>query len=157
MVQIPKELRKKWDPKSQKLLFMGYCEGTKGYKLINPVDKKIFFNRDVRFLEKDKHDSNKKKRKDPTSETGIQLVDTEENEKGEDISEDEIVTEEDNSDEIFESLKSEEEVQEPLRRSQREKKPMVRSEYITYYARSEEQGSESMSAEEALSRPDSQG
>lgn len=69
--------------------------------------------------------------------------------------EDEIVT--DNSDEIFESLESEEEVQESLRRFQRERKPMVRSEYITYYARSEEQESESISAEDALSRPDSQG
>lgn len=51
MVQIPKELRKKWDPKSQKLLFMGYCENRKGYRLINPADKKIIFSRDVKFLE----------------------------------------------------------------------------------------------------------
>lgn len=97
-------------------------------------------------------------RKDPTSETDIQLIQLMQKKmKKVKTAEDEIVTEKDNSDEIFKSLESEEEVQEPLRRFQRERKLMVRSEYITYYARSEEQESESISAEEILSRLDSQG
>lgn len=49
---VPKDLRKKWDPKSRKLLFMVHCENKKGYRLINPIDKKIIFSQDVKFLEK---------------------------------------------------------------------------------------------------------
>ncbi|KMQ86103.1 retrovirus-related pol polyprotein from transposon tnt 1-94 [Lasius niger] len=49
---IPKELRKKLDPKSQELIFVGYSNETKGYRLINPKNpRKIITSRDVKFIE----------------------------------------------------------------------------------------------------------
>lgn len=60
MAQIPKELRKKWDPKSQKLLMMGYSETKKAYRLIDPKTKNIIFSRDVKFLETTKMKRNEK-------------------------------------------------------------------------------------------------
>uniref|UniRef100_A0A0A9XEY5 Retrovirus-related Pol polyprotein from transposon TNT 1-94 n=1 Tax=Lygus hesperus TaxID=30085 RepID=A0A0A9XEY5_LYGHE len=35
-VQVPKQLRKKWDEKSTKLVFVGYPQNTKGYRLVDP-------------------------------------------------------------------------------------------------------------------------
>lgn len=51
MVHIPKPKRKKWDPKSQEFIFVGYCQDTKGYRLIHPTTKKLTTSRDVVFLE----------------------------------------------------------------------------------------------------------
>lgn len=51
MAHVPDEVRKKWDPKSKALMFMGYGESTKGYRLIDPTTKKIIFSRDVIFFE----------------------------------------------------------------------------------------------------------
>lgn len=34
MVHTPKEKSKKWDAKAQKMIFIGYCEHTKGYRFI---------------------------------------------------------------------------------------------------------------------------
>lgn len=51
MAQIPKEKRQKWDSKSRKLIFVGYCESTKGYRLLDPQTNKIIKSRDVVFLE----------------------------------------------------------------------------------------------------------
>lgn len=51
MTQIPKEKRKKWDRKSKKLIFIGYCESTKGYRLTDPETNRIIKSRDVVFLE----------------------------------------------------------------------------------------------------------
>lgn len=51
MVQIPKEKRQKWDTKSRKLIFVGYCESTKGYRLLDLHTNKITKSRDVVFLE----------------------------------------------------------------------------------------------------------
>lgn len=48
---IPKELRQKLDPKSEKLLFVGYCEDSKGYCLMDPKTGQITKSRDVIFLE----------------------------------------------------------------------------------------------------------
>lgn len=51
MVHVPKQKRSKWDPKSNKLIFVGYNHGTKGYRCIDPVTKKLTISRDVKFLE----------------------------------------------------------------------------------------------------------
>ena len=48
---IPKSQRSKLDPKSQKLVFVGYGDGVKGYRLWNPTAHKIIINRDVIFDE----------------------------------------------------------------------------------------------------------
>lgn len=36
MVHLPREKRKKLDSKSQKLIVIGYCENSKGYRFILP-------------------------------------------------------------------------------------------------------------------------
>ena len=48
---IPEKQRKKLDEKSHKVVFVGYPEGTKGYKLYDPVTRKFIRSRDVVFLE----------------------------------------------------------------------------------------------------------
>ncbi|GBP26795.1 Retrovirus-related Pol polyprotein from transposon TNT 1-94 [Eumeta japonica] len=48
MVQLPKEKRKKWDPKVQKMIFIGYCENTKGY---SPVRDRETVKRNYAALE----------------------------------------------------------------------------------------------------------
>ena len=39
------------DSKSEKCIFIGYMDGLKGYKLWNPVTRKVVYNRDVVFRE----------------------------------------------------------------------------------------------------------
>ena len=51
MVHIPSQKRRKWDHKSTKMLFMGYCAETKAYRFFNPSTRKIVISRDVIFLE----------------------------------------------------------------------------------------------------------
>ena len=48
---IPKEDRKKLDPKAMKYIFVGYGTEFKEYKLFNLVTHKIFASRDVVFHE----------------------------------------------------------------------------------------------------------
>lgn len=51
MVHIPKEKRLKWDKKSKEMIFVGYCETTKGYRILDPVTHQVIKSRDVIFLE----------------------------------------------------------------------------------------------------------
>lgn len=51
MVHIPKEKRKKLDPKSMKCIFLGYSDVSKAYRLYNPETRKIVYSRDVEFIE----------------------------------------------------------------------------------------------------------
>lgn len=51
MVHLPKEKRKKWDPKAHKMIFIGYCENTKGYRFTNLNCKEIVKSCDTEFLE----------------------------------------------------------------------------------------------------------
>ncbi|GJR15369.1 retrovirus-related pol polyprotein from transposon TNT 1-94, partial [Tanacetum coccineum] len=44
---IPDQRRTKLDDKSKKFVFIGYDEKTKGYKLMDPINKKVMVNRDV--------------------------------------------------------------------------------------------------------------
>lgn len=50
-VHIPKDERKKLDSKSKKCVFMGYGATTKGYRLYDPLRKKIIHSRDMIFNE----------------------------------------------------------------------------------------------------------
>jgi len=50
-VHVPKEKRTKLDSKSKKCIFIGYKDGLKGYKLWNPVTRKVVYSRDVVFRE----------------------------------------------------------------------------------------------------------
>ena len=55
-VHIPKDERDKLSSKSQKCIFLGYCDNRKGYKLYNLATKKIVVSRDVVFNESEKND-----------------------------------------------------------------------------------------------------
>ena len=48
---IPKEERKKLDPKAMKFIFVGYCTAFKAYKMFNPLTHKVFASQDVIFHE----------------------------------------------------------------------------------------------------------
>jgi len=48
---VPEEKRGKLDAKGSKCLFLGYCEGTKAYRLMCVQSKKIIKCRDVEFME----------------------------------------------------------------------------------------------------------
>lgn len=52
MVHVPKERRQKWDKKSEKMIFVGYCDGSKAYRLMHPKTHNIMKSRDVIFFEK---------------------------------------------------------------------------------------------------------
>ena len=47
---VPEELRKKFDARSEKYIFIGYSEQSKAYKLYNLVTKKFLVSRDVKFM-----------------------------------------------------------------------------------------------------------
>ena len=49
--KVPDSQRTKLDAKATKCLFMGYCEGTKAYRLMWVKTKKILQSRDVTFCE----------------------------------------------------------------------------------------------------------
>ena len=51
-MHVPNGERQKLDPKSRKGIFVGYPEGTKGYKLYDPIRKKFVKSRDVLFYER---------------------------------------------------------------------------------------------------------
>jgi hypothetical protein len=53
---IPKEKRSKLDARSQKCIFLGYSNTTKGYHLYDETNKKFILSRDVIFLESTKKD-----------------------------------------------------------------------------------------------------
>ena len=48
---IPAQRREKFDEKGEKLIFLGYSEESKGYRLYNPATKDITISRDVIFEE----------------------------------------------------------------------------------------------------------
>lgn len=56
MVHVPKLKRKKLDPKSEKMIFVGFDDSTKGYRCINTSNRKLTISRDVIFLETDSPD-----------------------------------------------------------------------------------------------------
>ena len=51
-VHIPKDERKKLESKSRKCVLLGYGRATKGFRLYDPLKKKVFVSRDVIFNEK---------------------------------------------------------------------------------------------------------
>lgn len=51
MIQIPKQKRRKFSPKSKKCVFIGYCENTKAYRFYDQIQKKVVVSRDIVFIE----------------------------------------------------------------------------------------------------------
>ena len=52
-VHVPAEKRRKLDVKSIKCIFIGYPDGSKGYKFYCPEQRKMLRSRDVVFMEDD--------------------------------------------------------------------------------------------------------
>ena len=48
---VPKQGRRKLDPRAKEAIFIGYSRGAKGYKLWNQKSQKVVLSRDVRFDE----------------------------------------------------------------------------------------------------------
>ncbi|KAE8721174.1 hypothetical protein F3Y22_tig00016637pilonHSYRG00095 [Hibiscus syriacus] len=55
---VPDQRRTKLEDKSKKYIFIGYDEKTKGYKLFDPISKKVMVSRDVRINEASEWDWN---------------------------------------------------------------------------------------------------
>ena len=55
-VYVPDNKRTKLDAKSKKVIFVGYPDRTKGYKLLDPATHKFIRSRDVVFVEGKFHD-----------------------------------------------------------------------------------------------------
>ncbi|CAH2108768.1 unnamed protein product [Euphydryas editha] len=53
MVHIAKEKRQKWDKKAKKGILVGYVDGSKGYRVYDPVKNVITTSRDVIVVEKE--------------------------------------------------------------------------------------------------------
>lgn len=60
---IPKEHRKKWDPKSKKLILIGYQDNSTNYRLFNPTTKQVTIARDVIVNETSTKDTEKEENK----------------------------------------------------------------------------------------------
>ena len=60
---VPNELRKKLVEKSEKCIFLGYSDEIKGYRLYNPITKKVLISRDVTFDEEGEWTWNTKEKK----------------------------------------------------------------------------------------------
>ncbi|KAJ2944224.1 hypothetical protein O0L34_g18204 [Tuta absoluta] len=50
-LHVPDAKRKKLDPKSKQLAHVGYCDETKGYRLLDPITGELHKGRDVVFFE----------------------------------------------------------------------------------------------------------
>lgn len=50
-VHLPKERRRKLDEKSARLVFVGYAEGRKAYRFLNPETDTVIISRDAKFCE----------------------------------------------------------------------------------------------------------
>lgn len=53
MVHILKPERHKWDKKAIKMILVGFGDNIKGYRLYDPIDKKVISSRDVIINERD--------------------------------------------------------------------------------------------------------
>ena len=73
LMHVPKEKRRKLDNKEEKSIFVGYKDGPKGYKLWNPIIRKIVYNRDVLFKEVKRTSKNE----DESKEKGPKKMDFE--------------------------------------------------------------------------------
>ena len=161
MVHVPDQLRRKWDQKSVKLIFIGYCPDTKGYRLIDPVSKKVTISRDVIFLET-AHSMNHSQDGLPQKMTQPETIDLQSFESPQDNDTEAEQTPEDSdegsengtsqeegtdNDEYEESLTFEPSINDPdftpdtpittpedIRRSSRQPKPKVFPDHVTFLA-----------------------
>ena len=85
-MHVTKEKRSNLDNKDEKCIFAGYKDGIKGYKLWNPITRKIVYNRDVVFREVKKNSRNQ----DEAKEKGPEKMEFEIMNEGSDSFEEEL-------------------------------------------------------------------
>ena len=104
-VHIPDDERRKLDKKAEKMRFVGYSLTSKGYRLFDETERKIFIRKDVEFNE---DDFGHKETMTTTDSVPERKQEVEEDVEGE-----------------IEEAKEEQSTQEP-RRSGRSRKPPIR-------------------------------
>lgn len=62
---IPEQLRGKLDPKTEKLIFVGYSDKSKGFRLLDPKTKKVKISRDVVFIDEHTYKQGNKTKNTP--------------------------------------------------------------------------------------------
>lgn len=65
-VHVPKEKRLKLDMKAEKMIFVGYAEGRKAYRFLDPETNRIVISRDAKFIERDGVTKLQRNRPEPT-------------------------------------------------------------------------------------------
>ena len=84
-MHVPKEKRSKLDNKAKKCSFVGYKDGIKGYKLWNPLTRKVVYSQDVVFKEVKNTSINEDEPKGP-EKTKFEIMD-----EGADFVEEELI------------------------------------------------------------------
>lgn len=170
MMLIPDEKRKKFDKKSQKMILIGFCENTKGYRLFDPITKSIVTSRDIIVNEKPSKSSdflNSTLENDSHEEISASVGDMSENSSFTEQSEifsdssDEYNPQEDlfdtDSSSSFQNVLNETaDEPETTRKSTRQRKPKNFDDYVTYACQTDVNAEDvPLSVSDALSRTDS--
>ena len=106
---IPEDKRHKLDNKALKTIFVGYPEGTKGYKLLDVQSKRFLRSRNVRFHEDKFHNFEESKQ----SKKDIVFHESHEADLDNDKSTDDII-EEDNNGDILENIERPNTIPQPV-------------------------------------------
>lgn len=168
LAHVPKEKRRKWDEKVKECLFMGYCEDSVGYRLINPKTKSVFRSRDVVFFENPQTVEEVVKLGENTETSFIPLeildkqqIEDSEYEKGSEMSEEpemnnsrEDSAPEDVNPDNFQEIRAAEAAQQPALAPINIAAPVRRSERIPEPRNFGDDFLMYLTAEDAMSKPD---
>jgi len=152
-LHVPDMLRKKLDPKSKKYIFVGYCEESKGYRLIDPEKpKRLVKGRDVYFFESKPLNLQENVVNEECRETPLMFENASLDERAETVKSDVNITEEESLGslplEYEEDDVSNEEPRYPARRRAEKQFP----DYVVYHV----QQKEPITVKEALTGKESE-
>ena len=175
MAHVPKNLRQKWDKKSKEMIFVGYDEQTKGYRLYDSEKGEVKVSRDVIIMEETKENDEAKQ---STFEIKECMEMSAENELSESEEQDSVgaeftpIVESDSETEVSDSEPEEDSdyipdenvqnnisPQENIRKSSRKRKERRYDDFVTYMVSQKiPEGPEDdpITVEEALSRSDAE-
>ncbi|KAK9693999.1 hypothetical protein QE152_g33827 [Popillia japonica] len=139
----------------QELIFVGYCEDTKGYRLIDPLTKKLVRSRDVVFLEnefynREQHSGRSLQEFSPNLLENSEKVNedhqNDEENQNDENTEENLSNEESDCDENLEKNRTDDDdeyyefnvpldTNQEIRRSSQQPKPKQMNDYISFLAR----------------------